>query len=117
MTFFFNSSDITGVPTCLHSRTACDIQNIMRALQNGNQQDTTGSSGNSGGNDGDIFSNPFERTKTTSTSGTAVVGYFLHNDHFEHSDRLYTASGCAPSFIMSSVAIKALSNMKYNQLR
>lgn len=47
---------------------------ITRALQNGNQQDTTSSTGNSGGNDGDIFSNPFERTKTTSTAGAAVSG-------------------------------------------
>ncbi|CAO3616572.1 unnamed protein product [Mucor fragilis] len=74
MTFFFNSSDINGAPTCLNSKSACDIQKITRALQNSDQQTSTSSTGNNSVSDEDILFNPFERTKATSTSGTTMIG-------------------------------------------
>ncbi|KAK4511820.1 uncharacterized protein ATC70_003819 [Mucor velutinosus] len=74
MTFFFNSTDIKSAPICLTSRAACDIQQIISALQNDSQQAPTTSSGNNSNGTGDTMLDPFEKTKDTSTSGIAMIG-------------------------------------------
>ena len=70
MTFFFNSSNINNGPRCSNSKTACDIQEITKSLQSGNQS----SSAEGSNTDEDSLSNPFERTKTTSNSSTTIIG-------------------------------------------